>query len=84
VKKLISPVAVLFAFALSFPAFRQGFNGSLGVDEVLLRFLLAVVCASVGLAVVRAVVESFSRRPAPAVEASQPGPPPAGERRKAA
>ena len=65
---LIPPEGILLGFLLSLPAILGGFSGTVPLDAVLLRFLVAVVGASVAVNVVRSMVRSYAAHPGTAPE----------------
>lgn len=60
--KIITPASLFVALLLSAPALWQAWsNPSVDISGVLVRFLLAVLAASVGLQLLRAVIETYQR-----------------------
>jgi hypothetical protein len=56
---------VLVGALLSYPAIRAGFAGSLSLDAVLFRFLVAVLVASVACQALRALFGAYAQHEPP-------------------
>ena len=65
---LIPPEGILIGFLLSLPAILGGFSGVVPLDTVLVRFLIAVVGASVAVNIVRSMFRSYAAHPGAAPE----------------
>ncbi len=65
---LIPAEGVLIGFLLSLPAILGGFSGAVPLDTVLIRFLVAVVGASVAVNVIRSMFRSYAAHPGAAPE----------------
>ncbi|HUW78778.1 MAG TPA: hypothetical protein VMV52_08550 [Candidatus Nanopelagicaceae bacterium] len=58
----VTPASLLIALIISAPSLWQGWSdSSVDISTVLTRFLLAVLLSSVGLRLLRTIVESYRR-----------------------
>lgn len=69
---LIPPEGILIGFLLSLPAILGGFAGTTPLDTVLIRFVVAIVGASIAVNTLRSMLRSYAATPTAAPDRRRP------------